>query len=118
MAEVMESISELRTNLVTVQNTLNNPKEILPPEYIREIIHEYGEYHDQDIQMVLQELDKAVMGMAQAVEDEGSIDANKFQSMMSDLHHTIADLKGAPESIATRDYEIPSNKSESENDIL
>lgn len=77
MAELMENISDLRSDMRTIEKTINNPKKILPPEYLGGLFNtitneEFNRLHELLVE--IEDLSHEIMSTAEAEDDAWAID--------------------------------------------
>ncbi|WP_147441146.1 hypothetical protein [Halorubrum sp. Atlit-26R] len=92
MADIMETLTEVRTNIITLQNKLEEPEEVIPPEYIEDI---FGDAFDQDYMMIVERLDQVetmVDDLYHYLEENEALDDN-IERDLSKIAHNVMHLK-------------------------
>lgn len=96
MAEIMEGISELRTNLVTVQNMLNNPEELLPPTYIRELSREVNIGDKKEVKERLNSLQFGVSEVSDYIDESDALkppQRKEVNRILVKMRHDLRELE-------------------------
>ncbi|OVE83970.1 hypothetical protein B2G88_16325 [Natronolimnobius baerhuensis] len=97
MADIMETLSELRTNMVSIQKSLDNPEELIPPSYFRELKKNIEDGKYDQLSMRIKELDSMTMELREIVEEE-EIDNKNIFIQIDDVRRQVARMRRDLES--------------------
>lgn len=73
MADIMENLSELRGNIRAIQSKLDQPKEIIPPGYIRDLTHHFNREQSEEAMFILDEIEDLGHEMLDTMKEDNSI---------------------------------------------
>lgn len=103
LADIMESLSEIRTGLISVQKMLNSPQEILPPGYVRELTSganfRYTDDVMRSVNVLEREVDRAFSYLRkdEPIDDETLTDIEKeLQSRVEDIRYAVTNPSTFP----------------------
>jgi hypothetical protein len=88
LGEIIEAITELRVNVVNIQNTLAEPASILPPRYLRDIFAEFMEirrHRSSERQIV--EMRHTLVSLMDSIRSAGPSTPETEQKLMLALRH-------------------------------
>lgn len=77
MAKMMEDISDLKSELTTIEKVVTDPEELLPPEYINEVHHGFSDLELKDMYELTKKIDEINKKMGAKKSEDSNIAFNK-----------------------------------------
>lgn len=96
MADIMESITELRNSLVSINNQLEHPEEILPPDYIRQVTEQLGSSRTEEEKMLIDRTQYEVGKIKEALSEDRSFQHPDLVNRLEQVHKNLNYLKHDP----------------------
>lgn len=101
MAELMENISDLRSDMRSIEKMVNNPKEMLPPEYVSGLFNTISDERLSrlnEMMIEIEDLSYEIIDAAEADEDGWAMDdvqdlADEQSAIIADLIHELEMIK-------------------------
>jgi len=90
LGELLSLISELKSDIGSVEEKLNNPEKILPPNYIRQVIREYGMMRGRISPRAYEELEYIIHKTRKALElSNSNIDSEETLMRLKELSYIL-----------------------------
>lgn len=112
LADLMETLSELRTNMVAVQNKLENPEEILPPSYFRSITQSMNVNEKEEFEVDIRMLRHRFRNLFQLMKEHESVDETAIESeqeniekLLQTIEHKLSEPTKVPTSSELADFD-------------
>lgn len=89
LADLMETLSDIRTNMVAVQNKLEKPEEMLPPSYFQKISQSMSTHEKEELQIDIRLLRQRVRNFFQLLKEQESVDESIIESEQKDIEDIL-----------------------------
>lgn len=93
MADIMELLSELRSTMVSIQNDIEAPEKLIPPDYLERISRRYDLQETEELTYLLDETAELIDQLKESIPPDDSDDEEYLENLIHRIDQTHMRLR-------------------------